>query len=144
MKTNQAGLDLIKHFEGCRLSAYQDSVGVWTIGYGHTRTAHPGMIITEAQAEELLRKDLGGAEHDVAAVVKVDLDENEFSALVSFVFNLGVTNLAKSTLLKKLNASDRIGASAEFGKWNKAGGKVLPGLTKRREAERKLFLGIGQ
>lgn len=147
MKTNQAGLDLIKHYEGLRLKAYPDPAtggDPWTIGYGSTFGVHPGMVITESQAEEMLKKDLHGAETDVARYVKVDLDENEFSALVSFVFNCGAGNFAKSTLLKKLNASDRIGASAEFAKWNKAAGKPMPGLTKRREAERKLFLGIGQ
>ena len=143
MKTGKAGLDLIKHFEGLRLKAYQDSVGVWTIGYGHTKTAVKGMVITEAQAEDLLRADLADAERSVEWLVHCDLDENEHGALVSFVFNLGAGNFAKSTLLKKLNAHQKLSASAEFAKWNKAGGKPLAGLTKRRDAERRLFLGIG-
>jgi lysozyme len=140
MRINDEGLELIKQFEGLRLRAYKDAVGVTTIGFGHTRTAKDGMVITEQQAEDLLREDLKDAEQGVTRVVKVPLGSNEFSALVSFVFNLGIGNLSKSTLLKKLNAGDRVGASGEFLKWNKAGGRVLNGLTRRREAERRLFL----
>lgn len=138
-KTNQAGLELIKRFEGLRLKAYQDSVGVWTIGYGHTRTARKGMEITPATAEALLKSDLTDAEYAVHSNVKVPLTDNQFSALVSFVFNLGAGSLKKSTLLRLLNAGDYRGAEGEFVKWNRAGGKVLPGLTKRREAEANLF-----
>ena len=140
MKTSDAGIDLIKHFEGLRLHAYQDSVGVWTIGVGHTRTAKPGMVITEDEAVNLLRGDLADAESAVNRLVMVPLDQGEFDALVSFVFNLGSGNFGKSTLLKKLNHGDRIGASDEFKRWNRAGGKVLSGLTRRRAAERALFL----
>lgn len=140
MKTSQAGIDLIKHYEGVRLQAYQDSVGVWTIGVGHTRTAVPGMMISEAKAEELLREDLEQAEKDVERLVTVPLDQHQFDALVSFVFNLGAGNFASSTLLKKLNARDFAGASSEFLRWDMAGGKKLRGLKARREAERRLFL----
>lgn len=140
MKINQLGLDLVKGFEGLRLRAYLDAVKVVTIGFGHTRTARMGQVITEAEAELLLRDDLKDAESDVARLVKVGLGANEHAALVSFVFNLGATNFAKSTLLRKLNVGDRVGAASEFLKWNRAGGKILAGLTRRRKAERELFL----
>jgi len=137
---NAEGLDLIKEFEGLRLRAYQDSVGVWTIGYGHTKTAAPGQEITEAQAEDLLREDLREAEGYVRQFVTVPLNDNEFSALVSWVFNLGVGNLKRSTMLWKLNAGDRQGAADEMLKWVFAGGVRLDGLKRRRKAERELFL----
>lgn len=139
-KTNKAGVELIKKFEGLRLTAYQDSVGVWTIGYGHTRTAREGMKITEPEAEALLRDDLADAESDVSRMVGVPLNDNQFAALVSFVFNLGGNNFALSTLRKMLNKGLYEGASKQFARWNKAGGKVLPGLSRRRDAERELFL----
>lgn len=145
MKTSDQGIALIKHHEGLRLTAYTDPVGVWTIGYGHTTAAGPpkverGMKITDAGADAILRQDLAKFEGYVSNAVKVPLNQNEFDALVSFTFNLGPGNLRSSTLLKKLNAGDRAGAADEFLKWTKAGGKTLPGLVKRREAERALFL----
>lgn len=141
MEINQEGLALVKSYEGLRLTAYKDSVGVLTIGYGHTGSdVVPGLVIDNAKAEELLKKDLKTSEKGVLSVVKVPLNINEFAALVSFTFNLGIGSLTKSTLLKKLNAGDRKGAAEEFSKWNKAGGKPLNGLTKRRAAERDLFL----
>jgi lysozyme len=140
MKTNRAGLDLIKQFEGLRLKAYQDSVGVWTIGYGHTKGVKAGMTINETTAEAFLVNDLESAEADVARLVKIDLNANEHAALVSFVFNLGGGALSRSTLLRKLNTGDRLGAASEFQKWVKAGGVTLAGLVKRRKAERDLFL----
>ncbi len=127
-------------FEGRRLRAYRDAVGVPTIGWGSTKGVKLGTVITEPEAEQLLRDDLKGAESDVARLVKVELNGNEHAALVSFVFNLGATNFAKSTLLKKLNVGDRVGAASELLKWNRAGGKILAGLTRRRKAERELFL----
>lgn len=144
MKTSDRGVALIKAHEGLRLQAYQDPVGVWTIGVGHTTAAGPpkverGMKITEAGADAILRQDLAKFEGYVSSAVKVPLNQNEFDALVSFTFNLGPGNLRSSTLLKKLNSGDRAGAADEFGKWTRAGGKVLPGLVKRREAERALF-----
>jgi GH24 family phage-related lysozyme (muramidase) len=138
---NPSGLKLIKTFEGLELNAYQDAVGVWTIGYGHTKTAKKGMTISEAQAEELLKADLDLFEVAVADAVKVTINDNQFSALVSFAFNLGPRNLSRSTLLKLLNNGNIQGAADEFPKWNKAGGQVLRGLTRRRNAERALFLG---
>lgn len=143
MKTSAAGLGLIKHFEGLRLKAYKCSAGVDTIGYGHTGGVSPKATCTEAQAHDWLVQDVAQAERDVARLVKVPLRQGQFDALVSFVFNLGGGNLAKSTLLKKLNAGDIAGAGQEFLKWNRAGGAVLEGLTKRRAAEREMFLGAG-
>lgn len=140
MKISNNGIDLIKQFEGCRLTAYQDSVGVWTIGYGHTKGVKNGDSITQAQADAFLRDDVQVAESDVTRLVKVTLSQNQFDALVSFTYNLGVRSLSTSTLLRKLNAGDTKGAADEFLRWNKAGGKVLNGLTRRREAEQSLFL----
>ena len=144
MKTSDRGVALIKAHEGLRLTAYTDPVGVWTIGYGHTTAAGPpkverGVKITEAGADAILRQDLAKFEKYVTDAVKVPLNQNEFDALVSWTFNLGPSNLRSSTLLRKLNAGDRAGAADEFMKWTKAGGKTLPGLVKRREAERALF-----
>lgn len=139
MKLGPQGLALIKEFEGCKLQAYTDSVGVWTIGYGCTTDVAPGMMITLAQAEQRLVDDLKHAETCVNGAVTVPLTQGEFDALVSWVFNLGCGSLRKSTLLRKLNESDYDGAAQEFLRWDKAGGKVLAGLTRRREAEAELF-----
>jgi len=141
MKTSQKGIDLIKEFEGLELKAYKDSVGVVTIGYGHTGSdVYMGQVITESQAETLLKSDLAKFEKGVAELVKVPLNENQHAALISFSFNLGLGNLKSSTLLRKLNSLDYTGAASEFPRWDKAGGKVLAGLTKRRLAEKELFL----
>lgn len=139
-KINQRGLVLVKQFEGLSLKAYRDPKGIWTIGYGHTRNVKPGDVITKQRAEVLLKQDLGTAEAAVRRLVKVNLNSNQFSALVSFTFNLGGGAFGRSTLLKKLNQGDYLGAANEFPRWNKAGTKVLPGLTRRRAAERALFL----
>jgi lysozyme len=142
-RINQDGLDLVKHFEGLYLKAYKDPVGIWTIGHGHTGlqhmdgTVYPGRVITKAEAERLLRYDMNQFERRVEAFAKVALNDNQFAALVSFDFNTG--GLGKSTLLKKLNAGDYQGARAEFGKWTRGGGRVLPGLVRRRKAEAALF-----
>lgn len=143
MGLSQAGLNLIKSHEGLRTTAYQDPVGIWTIGYGHTGTAKPGQKITEAQAEQLLRQDVGWAEAAVRKNVKVPLTQGQFDALVSFTFNLGAGALGRSTLLKKLNAGDYAGAQAEFGRFVHAGGRVLPGLVRRRNEEAQMFGGRG-
>lgn len=138
------GIALIKHFEGWFPKAYKCPAGVWTIGYGHTGLKHkdgsvfPGRTITVAEGERLLRHDMDVFEARVSRLVTVPLNDDEYAALVSFDFNTGA--LHKSTLLKKLNAGDRQGAAAQFALWNKANGKVLPGLVKRRKAERALFL----
>lgn len=145
MQISNAGISLIKEFEGCKLKAYQDSVGVWTIGYGWTqpvdgRKIGPGMVIDQATAERLLKCGLVQYEQGVKQLVKVIISQGQFDALVSFAYNLGLRSLSTSTLLRKLNAGDKQGAANEFGKWVNAGGVRLNGLVKRREAERKLFL----
>lgn len=145
MQTSDKGIALIKQFEGCKLTAYQDSVGVWTIGYGWThpvdgKPIRAGMTIKQETAERLLKTGLVSYESDVSRLVKVGLSQGQFDALVSFTYNLGARSLSTSTLLLKLNAGDYDGAADEFLRWNKAGGKVLNGLTRRREAERALFL----
>ena len=141
MTINSEGVNLIKSFEGMELEAYLDPVDVWTIGYGHTKTVEPGMVITEAKAEELLRQDLQEFEEAVTEAVEVSINPNQFSALVSFCFNLGADSLFQSTLLKLLNQGDFQGTADQFPRWNKAGSQVLEGLTRRRKAERALFLG---
>ncbi|MBK4770990.1 MAG: lysozyme [Pantoea sp. Morm] len=140
MQTSNNGINLIKRFEGLRLEAYRDSVGIPTIGYGHTHGVKMGDVITGAQADAFLREDLQVAELIINTNVKVRLTQGQFDALASFVFNLGSGNFVKSTLLKKLNTGDFSGAAGEFGKWVNAGGKKLPGLVKRRAAEREVFL----
>ncbi|MBD1601973.1 lysozyme [Pseudomonas typographi] len=141
MVTSDKGVALIQAFEGLRLSAYRDSVGVVTIGWGHTGPdIRMGMKIDRAEAERLLCDDLHDFERDVSRLVQVPLSQNQFDALVCFSFNVGSGNLAGSTLLKKLNAEDYAGAAAQFLRWDKAGGVTLPGLTRRRAAERELFL----
>lgn len=145
MQTSDKGITLIKQFEGCKLTAYQDSVGVWTIGYGWTQPVdgkpiRAGMTIKQETAERLLKTGLVSYESDVSRLVKVGLTQGQFDALVSFTYNLGARSLSTSTLLRKLNAGDYAGAADDFLRWNKAGGKVLNGLTRRREAERALFL----
>ncbi|QIB82835.1 lysozyme [Enterobacter sp. T2] len=145
MQTSEKGIALIKQFEGCKLTAYQDSVGVWTIGYGWTqhvdgKPIRAGMTIKQETAERLLKTGLVSYESDVSRLVKVGLTQGQFDALVSFTYNLGARSLSTSTLLRKLNVGDYAGAADEFLSWNKAGGKVLNGLTRRREAERALFL----
>ncbi|WP_244651216.1 glycoside hydrolase family protein [Rhizobium sp. CFBP 8762] len=145
MKTSANGRKLIAEHEGNMLTAYQDSVGVWTIGVGHTSAAGApvvtkGMKITAAQSDEILSRDLANTEKEVRDLLKVSVTQNEFDALVSLGFNIGGTALGKSTLIRKLNAGDWAGAADQFLVWNKAKGRVLAGLTKRRKAERTLFL----
>jgi lysozyme len=143
MKVSPAGLDLIRHFEGLFLKAYLCPAKVWTIGYGHTGLTHKdgtvkaGRVITEKEAVQLLAHDMGKFEDRVNRLVTVDLTQDEFDALVSFDFNTGA--LHKSTLLRKLNQGDKRGAAAEFSKWTRGGGRVLPGLVRRRKSERHLF-----
>jgi GH24 family phage-related lysozyme (muramidase) len=145
MQTSEKGVALIKSFEGLSLTAYKDSVGVWTIGYGWTQPVDgkpisAGMFIKQDTAERLLKTGLVSYESDVSKLVKVKLNQGQFDALVSFAYNLGSRSLSTSTLLRKLNAGDYAGAADEFPRWNKAGGQVLAGLSRRREAERALFL----
>jgi len=145
MQISQNGLNLIQHFEGLRLASYQDSVGVWTIGYGTTcypdgRPVHKNETCTVEQAGAYLLSDVAKFVAGVNKYVKVPLNQNQFDALVSFAYNLGLGSLYSSTLLKKLNAKDYAAAADQFLRWNKAGGKILTGLTLRRQSERNLFL----
>lgn len=141
MKISKQGLDLIKTFEGLRLQAYMPTpVDVPTIGYGHTKTAKLGMVITKAGADALLVHDLAWVEKAVNKEVKVALTQPQYDALCSFVYNLGATNFRSSTLLKRINAGRYSDAANELLRWDKQGKKVLRGLTRRREAERELFI----
>jgi lysozyme len=136
-------MKLIKSFEGLKLRAYPDPASggaPWTIGFGTTKDVLPGMIITRAQAEALLRRDLSRIEREVNRLVKVEINQNMFDALVSFAHNLGIGSLKRSTLLKKLNQGDLRGAADQLLRWNRARGRTMAGLTRRREAERDLFL----
>lgn len=138
-----AALALIRAFEGCRLQAYRDAAGIWTIGYGHTGPAvKPGLTWTGEQCESALRLDALCAAASVHRLVAVALNDNQRAALISFVFNLGAGRLEGSLLRRRLNAGDYAGAVAQFARWTRAGGRVLPDLVRRREAERRLFLGL--
>ena len=141
MKIGAEGIELIKHFEGCELSSYHCAAGVVTIGYGHTLTAEEGQEITQEEAEELLCKDLEEFEHYINQYVEAELTQNQFDALVAWTFNLGPGNLKESTLLKRLNEGDFDDVPNQIRRWTKAGGKELPGLVRRREAEALLFQG---
>ncbi|USR72547.1 lysozyme [Acinetobacter junii] len=145
MKISQVGIDLISSFEDTKLQAYDDGVGVWTIGIG--TTVYPNGVkvkkgdkCTLEQAKEYFAHDLKRFESSVNNLVKVPLSQNQFDALVSLTYNIGSTAFKNSTLLKKLNAKDYQGAADQFPRWNKGGGKVMKGLVRRREAERALFL----
>lgn len=140
MRISQKGINLIKQFEGCRLTAYLDQVGVPTIGYGSTVGVRLGMTITQDEADQRLLNFLSDIEDDINNMVKVEIDQNQFDALCSFAYNLGPNALKRSTLLTKLNEGDFDAAADNFLKWVMAGGRVDPGLTKRRAYERELFL----
>ena len=145
-KVNKAGFDLVKHFEGFYADAYVCPAGVWTIGYGHTGGVKKGDKVTLDEAEALLEKDLNASGADVNRLVKVSLKDNQYAALVSFVFNLGAGSLASSTLLKKLNAGNYDDVPSEMARWVKAKDpktgekKTLAGLVRRRAAEGELWL----
>ena len=137
-------IDLIKRYEGFRPQAYQDSVGVWTIGYGTTRIngqpVKAGMTITEDQALQLVQQEVNKLWSQIESILKVKINDNQMNALVDFAYNLGFGSLKNSTLMRLVNESKFEEAANEFPRWVYAGGKVLPGLVKRREAERQLFL----
>lgn len=144
-KINKAGIDLIKSFEGLKLTAYLDIVGIPTIGYGSTENISKQDVlnkrtISEVEAENLLAKDIEKFESAVEKSVVIPINDNQFSALVCFSYNVGAGALQKSTLLKMLNNGDISSAAEQFLRWNKAGGKEVAGLTRRRQAERSLFL----
>lgn len=138
-KVNQDGLNLIKEFEGLRLNAYQCSAKVWTIGYGHTKDVYRGQEITLEQAEVSLLDDLQDAQNAVSRLVMVPLNDNEYSALVSFVFNVGSGNFEGSTLLKLLNKRMYDMVPPQLMRWNKVNGQESGGLSRRRSAEGKLW-----
>ena len=139
MKCSQEGLALIKKFEGCRLKAYRCSANVLTIGYGHTGGVKEDDTITQPEADKLLENDIAKFEEYVSDNVIVELKQYQFDALVAWTFNLGVGNLRSSTMLKKLNESDYDSVPSEMKRWNKAAGKTLGGLIRRRKAEGLLF-----
>jgi lysozyme len=144
MEISEKGLSLIKQFEGLRLEAYMPTpIDVPTIGYGHTKTAVMGMKITKKGADMLLKHDIRWVEVAVNHYVQVPLNQNQYDALCSWTYNLGETNLRRSSLLKELNDGNYVGAGIELLRWNKQGGKPLKGLTRRREAELELFEALG-
>lgn len=140
MQVSERGVDLIKSFEGKKLESYTDSAGVWTIGYGHTLNVAPGQTINDSQADIYLSEDLTRVEQAIMENVQVPLNQNQFDALASFIFNVGAGAFSRSTLLKKLNRGDYLDAAEEFSRWVYAGKVKLPGLVRRRQAEKDLFL----
>jgi lysozyme len=141
MKISNEGKNLIKYFEGCKLEAYLDAVSTPTIAYGRTKGVTIGDTCTQEQAEAWLDEELVEYENYVNEAVKVPLTQNQFDALVSWTYNLGPSNLNNSTMLKVLNSSSYDDVPTQIKRWNKAGGKVLDGLVRRREAEALLFKG---
>ena len=139
MQISKAGLDLIKRFEGCVLTAYLDVIGMHTIGYGHTGGVKIGDKITQEQADKLLENDVLVRVNAVNNALRRPVTQGQFDALVSFTYNVGVGNFQRSTLLKMINRGEAADASPQFLLWNKAGGKVFAGLTRRREAEKAMY-----
>lgn len=145
MKVNQEGLDIIKHFEGYSSTVYADPIGIPTIGFGSIWDKEGNRLtmdhgpITEQEGEFLLVRELKHVESAIARLIRVELTENQFSAIASLTFNIGSGRLKSSTLRAKINREDYSGASAEFPKWRRAGGRILKGLVRRRKAERELF-----
>lgn len=139
-KISENGIDLIKSFEGLRLSAYKCSAGVLTIGYGHTSNVKPFDVVTEKQAEDILKNDLIKFEKVINDSVSAELNQNQFDALVSFVFNVGTNAFKKSTMLKFLNANHFPLAAGQFDRWVKVKGEISKGLVNRRKKEKELFL----
>jgi len=142
MHTSETGLALIRQFEGLRLLAYKCAAGVWTVGYGSTAGVKPGQSITKERAEELLREDVARFEAHVRRLVRVSITQGQFDALVAFAFNVGHGALERSTLLRLLNDGKYDEAALQFNRWVKGGGKDLPGLVRRRAAERALFEAV--
>ena len=139
MKASSKALELIKQFEGLRLKAYLCPGGVWTIGYGHTAGVKPGMVISEAQAEEYLTADLIASEKYLNNL-RLAINQNQFDALISFIYNVGTGNFSRSTLLRKVRANPQDNSIMdEFLRWVYSKGRVLPGLQRRRLAEMKLY-----
>ena len=139
MKISENGLELIKKFEGCETTAYQDSVGVWTIGFGHTKGVEEGQTCSIEDAESMLANEMDEYEGYINNMVKVDLQQHEFDALVAWGYNLGPPNLGESTMLKVLNGGQFDRVPEEMNRWTRAGGKILEGLVRRRQAESLMF-----
>jgi lysozyme len=142
MKISEDGLELIKKFEGCETTAYQDSVGVWTIGFGHTKGVEEGQTCSIEDAESMLADEMNEYEGYINNMVKVDLQQHEFDALVAWVYNLGPTNLGESTMLKVLNGGQFDRVPDEMNRWTRAGGEILEGLVRRRQAESLMFQNL--
>lgn len=141
MNLSPAGIAALQQYESCRLAAYQDTGGVWTIGWGHIGPdVHPGLVWTQEQADAAFVRDTNWAQAAVRCDVAVPLTQNQFDALVSLVFNIGAGNFARSTLLRLLNQGNYRGAADQFLRWNMDNGHVVPGLENRRAAERRMFL----
>ena len=148
MRISKQGIDFIKSHEALRLKAYQDSKGVWTIGWGHTKNVHPGDVITREQAEQFIRDDFAWVERTlntdlVAGRDKPLVTQNEFDALCSLVFNIGSDAYLESTVRRKIKQGDKMAAARAFGMWIYSNHKIAPGLVTRRNAERKMFLQGG-
>ena len=140
MRPSKACVDLVKSFEGFRAEAYKCPAGVWTVGYGTTENVHPGDVVNEQEAEELLMNDLTEASGAIDELVDVPLTQRQYDALASLIYNIGREAFRNSTLLKMLNGGKGVHeVGAQFLRWNRAGGKVMPGLIRRRESERALF-----
>ena len=142
MKISEDGLELIKKFEGCETSAYQDSVGVWTIGFGHTKGVEEGQPCSIEDAESMLADEMDEYEGYINNMVKVELQQHEFDSLVAWVYNLGPTNLSESTMLKVLNGGQFDRVPDEMNRWTRAGGEILEGLVRRRQAESLMFQNL--
>lgn len=142
MKISQKGLRLIEQFEGRRNDAYLDGGGVWTIGVGHTKGVKRGQVATEAQIDSFLLDDTADAVAGVNRAIKTVMTQNQFDAMVSLAFNIGVGAFTSSTLARMMNANDVAGAALQFVRWNKDNGKVVNGLTRRRQAEADLFVSV--
>lgn len=140
MKASPNAVSLIKRFEGFEPEAYLCPAGVWTIGYGQTGGVKKDDRVTLQEAEQLLSDVLETFSAEVCQLLRVEVTQSQFDALVSFAYNVGLGALKDSTLLRKLNEGDKTGAAEEFERWNRGGGKVLAGLTRRRAAEKELFL----
>ena len=140
MSISDAGIYIIKQYEGFRKNAYLDPAGIWTIGYGHTQGVAPGHFMTEPEAAQLLEEEVQLYEKAIRSLVTVPLSQNQFDALVSFTYNVGIGALSQSTLLRYLNEGDYRAASDQFLRWTYAGGQILPGLVTRRQHERRLFI----
>jgi lysozyme len=146
MRVTEEGLALIRRFEGFRAKAYRDPIGVWTIGYGHTSAAgpprvHKGLTISRREAEEILARDVEAFAEGVATSLRIVLNEAQFSALVSFAYNVGLGNFRRSSVLTMANRGDFAAVARRLALWTRAGGRILPGLVKRRAAEGQLFSG---